>query len=98
MESREERRKRLRKASQEAAAKTDSLLDEALAALKEATTAKLEALRPRIKDEAAFNQLLAAVAETTRRNESLAEFKNRMEKLGQGVRAVAKDILAMLNR
>jgi len=98
MESKEERRARLRRASVDAANKADALLADELAALWKVTTSDLEALRPKVKDKAAYEHLLVAVAEATRRNESLAEFRIRVEKLGQGVRAVAKDILALLNK
>lgn len=96
MESREERRARLRKASKEAVARADALVAEELAALKQATTADLEALRPKVKDAAAYEELLAAVAEATRRNESMAEFRERLQRLGQSVAAVAKDVAKLL--
>ncbi len=52
----------------------------------------LETLRPRVRDEHAFNQLVAAVQASTRANESVAELQARIRTLGEGVVAVAKQV------
>ncbi len=85
MESREERLARLRRASQESANAADSLLAGELAALQQATVADLESLRPKVQDSQAFEQLIAAVQASTRQNESIAQFRQRVGQLGPAV-------------
>ena len=58
--------------------------------------ANLDALKPRISDKEAFERLVAATEESTRRNESVAEFQNRVKALGEGVVKVAKQIYQLI--
>jgi hypothetical protein len=48
-----------------------------------------------VSDAASFNQLIAAVEESTRRNESIAQLKQRITDLGKGALAVAKEVAAI---
>lgn len=64
-------------------------LSEEEAALLRKTTVNLERYRPQIKDAESFNKLIAAVQTSTKNNESVAEFKNRISALGSGVMSVA---------
>jgi hypothetical protein len=98
MTSREERRRRLREASKEAAEAASALLADELAALQGATTVDLEALRPKVKDKASLDALIAAVAESTRQNESKAQLRRRITKLGEGVVSVAGRVARLLGR
>jgi hypothetical protein len=60
------------------------------------TRTNLTDLRPQISDKAAFNLLLQAVQTSTEKNESVAEFKNRLEALGKGVLKVAKEVYGLV--
>jgi hypothetical protein len=79
-------------------AAADAALANREAALLKSTTVNLEALRPQISDQASFNQLIAAVAESTRRNESIAQLQQRITDLGKGALAVAKQVAAIAGR
>lgn len=89
-------RERMERAANEAAEETDRELADELAALKRATTADLEHLKPDITDETAYNKLIEAVRESTRRNESIAQLTTRIRTLGQGVVKVAKEAAKLL--
>ncbi len=82
------------------AAKTAKGTNEKLAAaeaqLLASTTVSLESLKPRISDKASFDQLVAAVKESTRQNEDIAQLQNRLKTLGSGVLAVAKEAAGLL--
>jgi len=87
----------LRKKSRESAAKADQLLEHELESLKGATSIDLESLRPKLSlDAESFDQLVEAVQQATQRNESIAELKHRLEKLGSTVVAVAKKASTLL--
>jgi hypothetical protein len=94
-ESREERRERLREASREAAAKADEVTSSDLAALQRATATDLQALRPKVSDPALYDQLIAAVAESTRKNESLAQLRDRISQLGAGAAKLVAEAAAL---
>jgi hypothetical protein len=81
-------------AAKSAAAADDTLAGREAALLK-STSVNLEALRPQISDQASFNQLIAAVNESTQRNESIAELQQRITNLGKGALAVAKQVAAI---
>ena len=90
---REEKRRRLREAARRAAKRADQLLTSELNALRKATRADLEELRPKITAKATYDKLIKVVAASTRRNESIAQLKSRLETLGKvGVRTVKKII------
>ena len=87
----------LRKKSRDSAAKADQLLEQELKSLKQATSTDLESLRPKLSSDAeSFDQLVEAVQQATQRNESIAELKHRLEKLGSTVVAVAKEASTLL--
>lgn len=56
----------------------------------------IERLRPEVTDEATYEHLLVAVREATSHNESAAQFKARIERLGETGLAVAREILDKL--
>ena len=89
-------RDRLKRASREAADETDRQLEAEITALKSATTADLEALKPHITDAEIYAQLIAAVKESTDRNESIAQLRDRVKRLGAGVLGVAKKAVGLL--
>jgi hypothetical protein len=60
------------------------------------TTVDLEQLRPQISDPDAFDKLVEAVQKSTQKNEDLAQLKARLEKLGEGVLRVAKEVAGMI--
>lgn len=97
MNDREARKQWLRKQARESARTTDQGLEEQLAALRGATPAELEQLRPRVTDTAAYEQLLAAVGESTRQNESLALLQARLHRLGQRVLAASSEAVRLLS-
>ena len=93
MNDRAKKKERLKKISRESRGKADAdLAEEELKALKGVKDTKLEELRPHVTDEATFDRLVAEVKESTSRNESLAQFKERVEKLGPAVLRVVKEI------
>ena len=55
-----------------------------------------QALRPKVNDPETYDKLVAIVNEATDKNESLAQLKSRMEKLGKEGVKVAKEIIAIL--
>ncbi len=96
MNDREKKKERLKKISRESREKADAALSEELQALKEATDTKLEELRPRVTDEATYDKLIAEVKEATARNESLAQLKERVKKLGPVALCVLKESRKLL--
>jgi hypothetical protein len=96
MSDREEKKKKLRDLARQSKQKADELLEDELRVLAEATQSDLEALRPKITDEQTYQKLIAAVRESTSKNESLAELKDRLEKVGSGLSQVAKVAVKLL--
>jgi hypothetical protein len=92
----EEIRRRLEKASREAAEKATKELRQEVEALQQATAIDLERLKPQISDLKAYEKLIRAVEEATRRNESIAQLQDRVKKLGKKVVAVAKEAADLL--
>ncbi len=94
----EELKQRLRRKSREAKQRADELLAEELSILAKATAADLDALRPKVTDAETYAKLRAAVEESTRRNEDLAQLRDRLVKAGSAVQAMAKEVLGLLGR
>ncbi|MCP4582660.1 MAG: hypothetical protein GY839_13705 [candidate division Zixibacteria bacterium] len=92
----ERMRAELKRQSEEAARETDEELEKDLKALKEATSSDLEKLKPKIADQATYDKLIAAVNEATANNESLAQFKQRLEALGSSVLDISKEAMKLL--
>ena len=85
MPSEEEIRRQMEAAADRAAkSATDDLAGE-FKALQAATIADLEKLKPKVSDPEAYDK-----------NESSAEFKNRLQKLGSNVVALAKEVKGLL--
>ena len=96
MNNREEKKKKHRELGMESMKRTDELLESELQALKMATRTDLERLRPKVTDEATYNHLISVVEESTRRNESLAQLKDRLEKLSSNVIRIGKEAVKLL--
>jgi len=60
------------------------------------SSANLAALKPQVSDPAAFDKLVEAVQESTAKNESVAQLKDRVVKLGAAVVKVAKEVAPYL--
>ncbi len=73
----------------------EELREKELTVLKN-TTVDLEALRPRISDVESFNKLIEAVQASTAKNESIAQLKQRITALGNGVMQVAKEVIKLV--
>jgi len=73
----------LDEAADKAEKRADEKLADQLEKIRGLTSVDLEALKPKIEmqDEEKFEQLMAAVEESTRNNESLAEFRTRVTTL-----------------
>ena len=82
MLSREEKKRILRSKADKAMNETNEELSEDLESLLFATTPDLEELKPIITDGNKYNRLIAAVEESTRRNENAAQLKDRLIKIG----------------
>jgi len=78
------------------AAKVNEALASEEAKLIRDSSSQLENLKPRVSDPAAYEKLIKAVAESTQCNESVAAFKERVSKLGEGVMKVAKEVYSFL--
>lgn len=76
----------------EVVGQVDKELADEEARLLQQTTVNLEQLRPQISDPDAFAKLVEAVQESTQKNENLAQLKARLEKLGEGVLRIAKEV------
>jgi hypothetical protein len=96
MTNRNERKKRLREKAKESMRDAESILEEEIKALMQATTVELEKLRPNIGDEKTYNQLINAVNEATAKNENLAQLKDRLMVLGTDIIRTAKKTASLL--
>lgn len=96
MGDREDRKKRLKEKSKESRKKTDMLLADELQALVDSTSTDLEKLRPKVTDKETYDILIAAVKESINRNESVAQLKSRLEKLGSTAINVGKEAVELL--
>ena len=96
MTDRDRKRAKLEKAAQESAQRTDVLLADELNALKAATQANLQRLKPTITDQETYDKLMTAVQESTAKNESIAQLMNRIQGLGLAAMSLAKQISGML--
>jgi hypothetical protein len=89
-------RAELEQQSEAAAKETDELLSEELDALKDATAADMESLKPKITDKKIYDKLIDAVKESTDKNESLAQLEARLKTLGTTAIKVAKEAVKLL--
>ncbi|MBI5057183.1 MAG: hypothetical protein HZB61_11285 [Nitrospirae bacterium] len=96
MSDREDKKAELKKKSQESKQKTDALLSEEIQALQQAASSDLQRLRPKVTDTETYDKLIKAVNEASAKNESLAELKNRIEKLGAVAVKVGKEVVMLL--
>ena len=96
MASEEEIRRRMEEASRRAAEQADETLKEEFEALVAATELDLKALKPKITDQESYEILIREVRKSTADNESLAQFRQRLEDLGEGVLAVAAEAKVLL--
>jgi hypothetical protein len=96
MNDRNERKKRLREKAEESMREAESILEEEIKSLLDATAVELEKLRPNIGDEGTYNQLINAVNEATAKNENLAQLKDRLMRLGTDIIRTAKKAASLL--
>jgi len=76
-------------ASRRSAEAADQELAADLEKLRQANTLDLEALKPQLSDDEAFDALVAAVRDSTARNENLAQLQIRIKALGENVVGLA---------
>lgn len=96
MTTRDDLKAKLKQKSAESVARTNALLASELSALKNATKTDLEALRPKVADQAAYDQLIAVIGEATQNNMDLAKLQERLEALGSNVMQVGKEAVKLL--
>ncbi|MCZ6787546.1 MAG: hypothetical protein O7E54_10345 [Planctomycetota bacterium] len=96
MSREEEIRRRMEEASRRAEEQADETLKEEFEALVAATELDLEALKPKITDQESYDLLIREVQKSTANNESLAQFRQRLKGLGEGVLAVAAEAKVLL--
>ncbi len=89
-------RAELEKQSEDAAKETDEMLSEELDALKSATAADMESLKPKITDKETYDKLIDAVKESNDKNESLAQLGARLKALGETAIKVGKEAVKLL--
>jgi hypothetical protein len=80
----------------ESADRTDTQLAQREAELIMATSIDLESLRPQVSDPQALELLIQAVNESTERNESIAQFQERVSSLGEAVMRVAGEVKSLI--
>ena len=66
-------------------------------AIKNATKADLEKLRPQVSDSEAYDQFIAIIEESTQHNEDLAQLKNRIEQLGETVVKIGRQLIKIIS-
>lgn len=84
--------------AEESVRATDASLVEVELVILKRTTTDLEHYRAKIPDQPSFELFVSAVVESNRRNESAAELKTRLEKLGDGVAKVATKVIALASK
>lgn len=72
------------------ASRADVLHDAELTALRHATRSDFEAIRPRVRDEEAYERLMLIIDESVRARESNAQLKDRLARSGENVVSIAK--------
>ena len=82
--------------------KTRENVDKALAVIEEkvikGTSIDLASLRPQISDKESFDKLLIAVNDAAQKNENLATFSDRIEKLGTNVKDVLVKVSSIITK
>lgn len=76
--------------------RTDAELADTEAQVLQTTQVDWEALRPQVTGQDVYDQLIAAVKESTAQNENLAQLRARIEALGSEGVAFAKRVLKLL--
>lgn len=84
---------RLRRLSRKTRQRTDAELRDQELQLLQQTGIDWEALRPVVTGQDTYDRLAAAVAESTARNEDLAQLKARLQALGEGVWELARRVI-----
>ena len=82
--------------AKQTADRTNTAFADSEAALLKSTSTQLESLRPQIGDKASFDALVAAVKASTAQNENIAQLQERLQKLGAGALAVAKEAATLI--
>ena len=85
-----------REASKKAAQETNDRLADDIAALSKLTAIDLQKLKPKVKDQVAYNLLINAVQESTTKNEGLAQLKERVEKLGDSAKDALREVIDLV--
>jgi hypothetical protein len=73
----------------------EMLKDDELKLLRD-TEVDLESLRPQVSDDESFNKLIEAVQAATGQNENIAQLRERIESLGEGVVKVGKEVFDII--
>jgi len=96
MSAKDDLKAKLAQKSAESRARADALLADEYEILKKATRTDLEALRPKITDQALYDQLIALVEEATQKNMDLALLQQRLKTLGSGAIQLSKEVVKLL--
>jgi len=88
----------MRKISKATVKRVNAELADAELELLRRTTVDLQALRPQVTDKETYDKLMAAVAESTRKNESIAQLKSRLQSLGEAGVAVVKRAVELASK
>ncbi len=60
------------------------------------TSIDWEGLRPQVTNAAVYDQLIAVVQESTRKNESIAQLRGRLQQLGQEGLKLVKKVIGLI--
>jgi hypothetical protein len=82
---------KLRKASEESARKARELLDAEVKSVMDEVS-RINELKPPTADQATYDRLVKVVTDATRKNESLATLKSKVEKLGDSAVSLFKEM------
>lgn len=87
----------LEAASSQSAAFASSALDAQIKSIMNHVD-RIDQLKPKTTDEATYQKVVAAVKDATRRNESAAELRANVQKLGSGAMAVLNEMARLARK
>lgn len=86
------------KLSKKTKEKVDEILKEDELSLLLDTQIDLDSLRPQVSDQESFNKLIEAVQTATNQNESIAQLRERVVGLGEGVVKIGKEVFDIIKK
>lgn len=88
-------RSSMKNRSDRAKVKTDKALETRELQLLRQTSITWDELRPQVTDKETFDKLRAAVEESTKKNENIAQLKSRLSSIGKEGLKVARRVISL---